>query len=126
MSGDLAAANAVIRDLYTRIGANVAKARQQRGVTQAQLAAAVGLTRPSVTNVEAGNQRTPLHVLLAISQTLEVPLADLIEGDLPVLAVPLPPDVQRVRDSLYALRDELDVTLRALAGRGRPRAGEQP
>lgn len=121
MSGDLAAANAAFRELYTNLGANIAKARQQRGITQAQLAAAVGLTRPSVTNLEAGNQRTPLHIVLAIAQSLDVPFADLVEGDLPELAQPLPPDVERIRDALYGLRDELDAALRVLAPRGRPR-----
>jgi transcriptional regulator with XRE-family HTH domain len=123
---DLAAANAVIRDLYTRVGANIQRAREQRGITQAELGAAIGLTRPSVTNVEAGNQRTPLHMLIAIAQTLDLPFAALVDGDLPEFAMPLPPDVERIRASLKGLRDELDAALVALDGRGRHRGGEQP
>lgn len=121
---DLAAANAVICDLYTRVGDNVRHAREQRGITQAELAAAVGLTRGSVTNVEAGNQRTPLRTLLAIAQALDVPFAALVDGDLPEFSAPLPPNVERVRASLKNLQDEPDATLSMLGSPGRPQAGD--
>jgi transcriptional regulator with XRE-family HTH domain len=117
---DIAAANAVIRDLYDALGRRIQAAREERGVTQQQLADAAGLTRTSITNVEAGRQRTPLHVLVAISQALDARLLALLgEDELPRLAVPLPPDVERVRGQLLALREQLDVTLRALDGGGR-------
>jgi transcriptional regulator with XRE-family HTH domain len=122
---DIAAANAVIRDLYDALGRRIQAAREERGVTQQQLADAAGLTRTSITNVEAGRQRTPLHVLVAISQALDVPLLALLgDADLPQLAAPVPPDVDRLRGQLVALREQLDVTLRALdgPGPGRPRS----
>lgn len=124
---DIAAANAVIRDLYDRVGERIRAVREGRGVTQQQLADAAGLTRTSITNVEAGRQRTPLHVLLAISQALDVPLTGLLGDDLPALSVPLPADVERIRGSLLRLRkslidlrEELDAVLRSLDG-GAPR-----
>ncbi len=120
MSTDIAAANAVIRQLYDRIGHHIRAVREQRGATQQDLADAAGLTRTSITNVEASRQRTPIHVLLAIAQALDVPLTALLGEQLPPLAAPLPAPAVRLRKSLLDLREELDAALRALDG-GAPR-----
>jgi transcriptional regulator with XRE-family HTH domain len=42
-------------------------------VTQEVLASQVGLTRSSITNIEAGRQRIQLHVFLEIAAALDVP-----------------------------------------------------
>lgn len=39
-------------------------------MSQSQLADAIGHLRASVANIEAGRQKTPLHVLYAISEAL--------------------------------------------------------
>ena len=68
-----------LRMLYAEIGARVRHARQRRGcATQIGLAQAVGLTPASITNLEAGRQRPPVHVALLIAQALEVPVGDLL------------------------------------------------
>ena len=90
---DLIAATAAITNLYRAIGANLAAARRQQGVSQAELALAVGLTRPSVCNIERGAQRVQVHTLVAAAQALNLDAADLItkslEGGAP-LVEPLP------------------------------------
>lgn len=68
-------------DLYRTFGQRVTSARRGAGFTQAQLAAAVGLTRTSVANIEAGRQHPPLHVLLLIAGHLGIGLADLLAVD---------------------------------------------
>jgi transcriptional regulator with XRE-family HTH domain len=93
MSGDLAAANTVIHGLYRNIGERIRTVREDRQLTQAALAAAVGLSRGSLANIESGNQRTPVHTMAAIAQALRLDPADLISDgvqDLPALVAELP------------------------------------
>lgn len=116
---DLAAANRAILDLYARIGRNVVSAREQHGTIQADLAAAVGLTRSSITNIEAGHQRTPVHVLLSIAQALGVELTDLLGEDLPVIASRAA-EVDKLRRRLISTRAQLDVVIANLEGTEAP------
>lgn len=111
-----------VETLYAAVGWRICEARQARSLTQAQLAVGLDVTRSSVANIEAGRQRTSIHVLVAIAQALDVPVASLLGDELPMLAPPLPPDVERIRWSLKGLRDELDAALAVLDGRGRHRA----
>ncbi|GAA0719301.1 helix-turn-helix domain-containing protein [Dactylosporangium roseum] len=57
---------------YADAGQRINRARRSAGLTQAQLAAAAGLTRSSVANVEAGRQRIPLHVLAGAAAAMRV------------------------------------------------------
>jgi len=47
--------------VYFELGRLIREARDQRGLTQAELAASVGLTRTSVSNIEKGRQKMLLH-----------------------------------------------------------------
>ena len=117
---DLAAANLAIRDLYAAIGTRLRTAREQRGVTQADLANALGLTRASVTNIEAGNQRIQVHTLVAAAQALGITTADLVSASSRgvVLASVAPSSTGVVRARLLAAREEINAALRSM-----PRAG---
>jgi transcriptional regulator with XRE-family HTH domain len=64
--------------LYQHVGATIRRQREARGITQAQLATAVGLLRTSIVNVEAGRQRAPLHTLYPICAILGIEVADLL------------------------------------------------
>lgn len=64
--------------LYRLIGRNVRDARDAAGATQEDLAEAIGVTRTSITNLERGEQRPPLHRLLRLARSLEVSLTDLV------------------------------------------------
>ena len=78
-----------LRKLYTGIGAKVRRARNRREWTQLELARAVGLSKYSITNVEAGRQRPPVHMALLIAVALDVPVDELLpsEPELEKLAV---------------------------------------
>lgn len=113
--GDLAAANLAIAELYTAIGRQVAVARQELGVTQLSLSTAVGLTRSAIANIEAGRQRPPVHVVIAIAQALHVEPSALICGDkLPVLAPPLPTSFAQLRGALLDAQSRISVALEQL------------
>jgi len=64
--------------LYRLVGQRVRNKRQALGITQTTLAAAVGIARTGITNLEMGNQMTPLHTLLAVAGELGVEIADLM------------------------------------------------
>src|SRR5690242_331903 len=68
-------------DLYYRaLGRLVHQARTEFPMTQDALARHAGLTRSSITNLEAGRQRIQVHVLSLIARALKVDPADLLPG----------------------------------------------
>lgn len=66
------------RPFYAELGGRVRRAREAAGLTQPELAKALGLTRSSVSNLEAGRQRPPLHLLAAIAQQTGQAWSDLL------------------------------------------------
>lgn len=66
------------QDLYITLGKRIQEARQRTPLTQAQLAAALGLSRTSVTNIENGRQQILVHTLYAIATALRVDLHTLL------------------------------------------------
>lgn len=117
MTTDLVAATAAITSLYRTLGAQLAAARKQRGVRQADLAPVIGLTRASVANIENGAQRIQVHTLIAAAQALNLDPADLItqavEGGTP-LVQPLPGgqrEAALLTRRLTAARDHIDALL---------------
>src|SRR6185312_10877483 len=69
--------------LYAALGLRLKRLREtERGplgkLTQGALAKEVGLERTSITNIERGNQKVPLHVLYRICEVLQVPVTDLL------------------------------------------------
>lgn len=64
--------------LYELIGRRVRERRERFEKTQDELAKQIHLTRTSVTNIERGRQKVPLHHLLRIANALDADLRDLI------------------------------------------------
>jgi transcriptional regulator with XRE-family HTH domain len=58
--------------LYRSIGARLREQRLAVGLSQAQLAERIGMLRTSITNIESGRQRVPIHVLYDICEALSV------------------------------------------------------
>lgn len=58
--------------LYSYIGDQLRSHREQKGVTQQELADLVNLERTSITNIERGRQKLPIHVLFGICKALGV------------------------------------------------------
>lgn len=63
---------------YTEIGKRIKSFRKKKRFTQAELAEIANLQRTSITHIENGNQKSPLHVVIAICYALEIEMADLI------------------------------------------------
>ena len=81
--------------LYALVGERVRTRRIALGVTQTSLAAAVGIARTGITNLEMGNQMTPLHTLLAVAGELRLEIGELMPKRAELLTygverVPLP------------------------------------
>lgn len=74
------AATAMLDDprLYDVIGARLRDARERKRprVTQEDLARSIGLERSSISNIESGKQRAPLHIIYRICELLGVDIAE--------------------------------------------------
>lgn len=71
--------------LYRQIGERLRRVRGEIGVTQEQLAGAVGVLRTSITNIEAGKQKPPLHLLYKICATLGIEMTSVLPANSDVI-----------------------------------------
>lgn len=62
------------------VGGNVGAEMREKGVTQVELAAALGMTQPAISNRLRGIVPFDINELAAIARILEVPLDRLTEG----------------------------------------------
>lgn len=69
------------RAIRMRLGRVVREYRKQRGLTQAQLGQAVGVTLSQISNIETGHTSPSLDTLVRIARTLRVPLQDMFSFD---------------------------------------------
>ena len=65
-----------IEDVMREFGCQLRKAREQQGWTIRDVAAAVGCSRPTVENAEAGKMRSRSEKLIAIADLFDLPLPD--------------------------------------------------
>lgn len=54
------------------IGRRIAELRKERGISQTQLANAIGMKQPNLANIEAGRFSTTIDVLERIAKALDV------------------------------------------------------
>lgn len=59
-----------IEPIYKKLGKLIVDARHRKGITQEVLALRMGISRPSLANIEVGRQRIALHVLLRFEKKL--------------------------------------------------------
>ncbi len=64
--------------LYRVVGDNLRQRRMIMGMTQTQLAEVTGMLRTSITNIEAGRQKAPLHVLYRMCAALHIEAATIL------------------------------------------------
>ena len=81
-------------EIYREVGRKIRQTRENQHLSQDSLAQRLGISRTSMVNIEAGRQRTPLHVLWQIAELLETKLTLLI----PTLEELLAPQNQTVLD----------------------------
>jgi len=89
--------------LYRLFGSRVRALREEKHVTQEELAKRVDLSRTSITNIEKGRQRVLLHQMVEIAQALDAePTALMPSADTAPAAAPMRKDVARVIKTLKA------------------------
>jgi transcriptional regulator with XRE-family HTH domain len=66
---------------YQAFGTKLRTARKAAGLTQEVLAERVGLSRPSIANIERGNQQVPLHMLASFASVLGKKPCELLPED---------------------------------------------
>lgn len=87
--------------LYRVFGSRLRALREEKSVTQEELARRVDLSRTSITNIEKGRQRIMLHQVVELAEALEtdvgalIPLVPQAESEEPLRA-----DVARVIERL--------------------------
>jgi len=69
--------------VYTGVRQNILKLREkhpqtERKVTQAELAKKIGIKRATLTNIELGNQRAPIHVIYRVCDFFGVSLEEVM------------------------------------------------
>lgn len=74
--------NSGMNEINSRFGAIVRKKRGKAGLTQEELASAIGLSRTAVTNVESGKQGTTIDMLYRMADAMNVEPADLLPSKL--------------------------------------------
>lgn len=68
--------------IYLRVGLRIKELRSLARITQFELAEAVGVSRASIANIEAGRQRTPLFTYVLIANVLGVTMRALVDDAL--------------------------------------------
>ena len=66
------------RAFFVAFGERLAQQRKTQGLTQVQLADALGVSQQAVTAYESGQRRVPISTLPLLAQTLGVTVEDLI------------------------------------------------
>lgn len=87
------------RRLYEEMGSRIKHQREAAGLTQEGVAVRVGLSRTSITNIEAGRQALTVHGLYRLASALSVEPSQL-----------LPPDAALVEEAALDLPEPLRGT----------------
>lgn len=66
---------------YETVGRLIREERKLKRLKQEHLAEAASISRVSITNIESGKQRVPLHTLVDIADSLNIPLEKLIPSE---------------------------------------------
>jgi len=75
--------------LYALIGEQLKRARVNSGIPQSRLADAIGHLRTSISNIEGGRQRPPLHVLYELCYHVGIEVVSILPLDREVRKIPL-------------------------------------
>lgn len=107
---------------YVSVGDRIRSARTAARLTQAELAGRLGLARSSVANIEAGRQRVPLHVFVAIAEALAVDISELIPDGSESGQTPELGDIgERLIDADASSRDFVQSALAQLMNNSDPK-----
>ncbi len=65
------------KDLYRKLGLNIAYYRKDKGLSQLELAEKINISRTHMSRIENSDCAVSLDVVFAISEALDVPLSQL-------------------------------------------------
>jgi transcriptional regulator with XRE-family HTH domain len=94
---------------YEQFGSRVRQARRLAGIKQEELGRRVGLNRSSISNVEIGRQRVPLHMLVVFAEALQVSAETLLPTEQTQQTDPLrdvPADSRRFVEDILSTASE--------------------
>jgi transcriptional regulator with XRE-family HTH domain len=97
LSSELERRSADIDGFVRAVAANVRALRLQAGLTLADLAAAAGLGKSTLAQLESGRANPSVETLWAIAAALEVPFGRIVEEERPSLRVVRARDVPAMR-----------------------------
>ncbi|MEV5850708.1 helix-turn-helix transcriptional regulator [Streptomyces sp. NPDC051985] len=107
---------------YLSVGDRIRDARSAARLTQAELAASLGLARSSIANIEGGRQRLPLHMFVLIAETLNVNVSELLPDPAENQSAP---ELSNIDEQLQGVdessRDFVASTLAQLIGKPEPK-----
>ena len=66
------------KTLYSTIGQQIKSQRSKLGITQQDLAESISMSRTSITNIEAGEQKVPLHTIYQICLYLDLDVFEIL------------------------------------------------
>src|SRR5438093_8145043 len=100
---------------YKRVGERIRAKRKERGLSQEGLAKAVGLKRPSISNIEKGRQNILLHTFCDIAETLDTDVNAL----LPERLIPEPQSMPDLRAYSKEVRDFVEAGIKTVKKKGK-------
>ncbi|MCX4973185.1 helix-turn-helix domain-containing protein [Streptomyces sp. NBC_00620] len=107
---------------YASVGDRIRGARSASRLTQAQLAASLGLARSSIANIESGRQRLPLHIFALIAETLNIKIAELLPDVTDNQPAPELSNIdERLQGADESSRDFVESALAQLIGKPGPK-----
>lgn len=92
--------------IYRVFGSRLRELREQKSVTQEELARRVDLSRTSITNIEKGRQRVMLHQMVELAEALDADPLSLLPVGEALHEPPVREDVARVVEALRKERDD--------------------
>jgi transcriptional regulator with XRE-family HTH domain len=66
------------QEYYYQLGINIQEARKTAGLSQEILGNKVGLSRPSIVNIEKGRHKIAIHQLIEITEALGIELGTVL------------------------------------------------
>jgi len=84
--------------VYAEIGKQIRQLREKKGITQERLAELASLTRTSITNIEKGRQKLPIHTLYVLANALGAEANEFL------------PNLRKNKKQVLARKDLKDLT----------------
>jgi len=88
---------------FEQLGRRIAALRKERGLTQVQLADALGISQQQVLSFEKGRRRIPVSALPALAEILHVSVEELLGAETPPTKRGPTPKLQKQLERLQQL-----------------------